>query len=390
MPYSKLSLAIFAALATSSALAQSANNQLDEIVVTAAGTSQDYKDAPASISVINHNALARMPVSDLAQAVQYVPGVSVSGANVNKEDIAIRGLPGDYTLLMTNGRRQNTRESRPNGNGGFESGFLPPVGAIERIEVIRGPMSSLYGSDAMGGVVNVITKAVSDKWEGALSLGGIARQSHDGEQGTGSFFLSGPLIANTLGMQVYGGGDLREEDHTVGGANKHKNGNLTSKLVFTANDNHKFEFEAGRARQEKTATPGESQALTTNRGGSITKNVQMITKATRNHWALSHFGNWGETLRSELSVYQEKAKREIWNEKLDGYDPRRPQITNTVFDAKFMLPVGPHFFVFGGQYQHAKLNDDSVAKVLKKSCSCTNERRSRQKNDEISPCVCRQ
>ncbi|WP_328805291.1 TonB-dependent receptor domain-containing protein [Spirabiliibacterium falconis] len=303
-------------------------------------------------------------MSNIADAVQFVPGVAIGGSNVNREDIAIRGLPGDYTLLMTDGRRQNTRESRPNGNGGFEFGFLPPVGAIERIEVIRGPMSSLYGSDAMGGVVNVITKPVTDQWTGALSLGGIARQGQDGEEGQGSFFVSGPLIANTLGIQVYGGGNLRQEDHVEGGANKNKNGNLTSKLVFTPNENHKFEFEAGRARQEKTATPGESLALTTNRGGSITNNVQNITKATRNHWALSHFGTWGETLRSELSLYQEKAKREVWNARLNDYDSRRPQITNTVFDAKFMLPLSSHFFVFGGQYQHAKLNDDSVERVV--------------------------
>ena len=61
---------------------------------------------------------------------------------INKK-LLLRGLPGEYTLILVDGRRQNSRESRPNGSGGYEGGFIPPADAIERIEVIRGPMSSL-------------------------------------------------------------------------------------------------------------------------------------------------------------------------------------------------------------------------------------------------------
>ena len=49
----------------------------------------------------------------MEEALQDIPGVNVSGSNVNKSDISIRGLPADYTLIMVDGRRQNTRESRP-------------------------------------------------------------------------------------------------------------------------------------------------------------------------------------------------------------------------------------------------------------------------------------
>src|SRR5690606_8924719 len=121
----------------------------------------------------------------------------------SKSDISIRGLSGDYTLLLVNGRRQNTRESRPNGSGGFEAGFMPPLAAIERIEVVRGPMSSLYGSDAMGGIVNVITKDFTPEWTGSLSAGGILQESSDaGNTANSSFFLSGPLVDNKLGIQI--------------------------------------------------------------------------------------------------------------------------------------------------------------------------------------------
>lgn len=78
---------------------------------------------------------------------------------MNAGSIMIRGMDPSYTAFMVNSVKQNTGESRPYGHDiGTEANFLPPMEAIERIEVIRGPMSSLYGSDAIGGVVNVITK----------------------------------------------------------------------------------------------------------------------------------------------------------------------------------------------------------------------------------------
>ncbi|QGM80070.1 TonB-dependent receptor domain-containing protein [Otariodibacter oris] len=389
MRYSTLSIAIMAGIFTTIANADTSDMAtLDDIVVSASGTTQIAKNAPASVSIVQARDIANSPVTNVAEAIKSVPGVNISGSNVNSEDISIRGLSGDYTLMMTNGRRQNTRESRPNGNGGFESGFLPPLAAIQRIEVVRGPMSSLYGSDAMGGVVNVITKPIEDTWNGALSLGGIARQGSNGEQGNSSFFISGPLLGNKLGLQVYGSGNLRQEDAEVSGSNKVKNNDITSKLVFTPNDNHKVEFEVGKTKQEKTATPGLSQELTTNRAGSITRNLKQIVKNDRKHWVLTYFGT-SDLFNSELSVYQEKAVRKTWNERLNSYDSRRPEITNTTVDGKLMIPVYNHFIVLGGQYQHAKLEDDSVENlVARRPVFMTKKEKAIQKalflEDEIS------
>ena len=172
-PYklSKLTLTILSIFPFATLAEENTTAHLDEIVVTAAGNEQAFKDAPASISVVNQQQLKQHPVNRLEDALQDVPGVNISGSNANRSDVSIRGLPADYTLIMVDGRRQNTRESRPNGNGGFEGGFMPPVNAIERIEVVRGPMSSLYGSDAMGGVVNIITKNATKEWTGSLSSG---------------------------------------------------------------------------------------------------------------------------------------------------------------------------------------------------------------------------
>ena len=336
-----------------------AQTMLEPIVVSASGSSQQANDAPASITIIDQEQLTHSPVSNLSEAIRDVPGVNVIGSNPSKSDISIRGLGGDYTLLLVNGRRQNTRESRPNGSGGFEAGFMPPLAAIERIEVIRGPMSSLYGSDAMGGIVNVITKDFTPDWTGSLSLGGVLQESADaGDTANANFFVSGPLVENKLGLQVYGGGSLRQEDRILGGYNRHDNKNIVTRLAWRPTDHQQLVLEAGRSVQKRLSTPGKSIEAYTARGTSIKANTQDETIGSRNHWALTHTGQW-ESLSSEWSVYHEDAKREVLSDGI--YDSRRPRIGNTVVDAKLVLPFARHRLTVGGQYQHARLRDDSAA-----------------------------
>lgn len=125
--------------------------QLDKIVVTASGFEQDIKKAAASISVLTQEEINKKAYRDVTDALKDVPGVVVTGGG-SSSDISIRGMGSAYTVIMVDGKKVNTRSVRPNSdNSGIEQGWLPNIGAIERIEVIRGPMSGLYGSDAMGG-----------------------------------------------------------------------------------------------------------------------------------------------------------------------------------------------------------------------------------------------
>nr|WP_275039096.1 TonB-dependent receptor plug domain-containing protein [Yersinia pestis] len=150
----------FALVVASSAPVIAADND-NIMVVTASGYEQKIREAAASISVISQNELRQRNYNDLAQALSDVEGVDVNSSTgkTGGLDISIRGMPSAYTLILVDGIRQNgTSDVTPNGFGAMNTSFMPPLSAIERIEVIRGPMSTLYGSDAIGGVVNIINK----------------------------------------------------------------------------------------------------------------------------------------------------------------------------------------------------------------------------------------
>ncbi|PAF42499.1 TonB-dependent receptor plug domain-containing protein [Helicobacter sp. 11S02596-1] len=171
---------------------------LNKSVVSASGFAQDLKDAPASISVVTQEQLKNRPIKDIGEAVSLIPGISIDtnqGQN-GAYPISIRGMPAGYTLILIDGKRQDVSGGAfPNGYSDWTfSGFLPPIAMIERIEVIRGPMSTLYGSDAIGGVINIITKKNLKEWGTSISLETtFEEQKQFGNIYSGNFYTSGPI-----------------------------------------------------------------------------------------------------------------------------------------------------------------------------------------------------
>lgn len=138
----------------------SENFTLGEFVVTASRVVTNKADTPANISVITKEAIADNNYSNAAEAISKVPGVNVlgsgaKGTSMGQDKILING--DERVLVLIDGRRVNLGSS-----GNYSADWLPPVNAIERIEVLKGAGSALYGTDAVGGVINVITKKGSE------------------------------------------------------------------------------------------------------------------------------------------------------------------------------------------------------------------------------------
>lgn len=143
---------------------------LGRSVVTAAGYEQDIKTAPASISIIPKEEILTRPIRDIGDAVQDVPGVYVEQDKTGQNSISMRGLGSEYTLILIDGKRQNTTRGFVQNGLGNQTSFMPPPSMIERIEVIRGPASTIYGSDAMGGVINIITKKHTNTFTSGIQM----------------------------------------------------------------------------------------------------------------------------------------------------------------------------------------------------------------------------
>lgn len=182
--------------------------RLEPIVVTASGFEQKLTDAPASISVITREELQKRPYTTLIDAVRDLEGVDVgeTADKTGQRSISIRGMGSDYTLVLIDGKRQNNHgDIYPNNFGGNQFNHVPPLDMIERIEVIRGPASTLYGADALGGVINIITRKVGDRWGGSISFGRSFQENDDfGDDITTDFAISGPLVKGTLGLGLRG------------------------------------------------------------------------------------------------------------------------------------------------------------------------------------------
>ncbi|MEC9260409.1 MAG: ligand-gated channel protein [Pseudomonadota bacterium] len=351
MRLTKSSLALCCAVASFHALATPPDNEeLEKIVVTASGSAQMLKEAPASISVLDKEELSERFYRDLTDAMTDIPGVIVTGGG-DKEDISLRGMGSQYTLILVDGQRQSSRETRPNSDGpGVEGAWIPPLAAIQRIEVIRGPMSSLYGSDAIGGVINIITSKTPESWRGELRFDATLQESNQsGNQFQSNFFTAGSLIPGKLGLQLFGQVSTRQEDDIVDGFRDRDNKNISAKLAFTPYDSHEFVFEATHTAQEIYATLGKTVAPLAE-GESCGRSgcpESSLTEYDRTNLSLSHTGYWG------WSTSQTYIKQDKFNN-----DSRQMYVKNIDAQTMWAIPVNDQLSLSaGGAYFAEELND---------------------------------
>lgn len=164
-------------------------SQLDEMVVTATKHETAIKDIPASVTVITGTELAEqnLPNSDIGDALRSVAGIALRRAYAPFPSSAnIRGAGSDGTIYLVNGIPTDWQISQ-----------TIAVELIERVEIIRGPASALYGADATGGVINIILKSGSDTPTAAVKagVGSFGRMraaaSADGKTDRFNFALAG-------------------------------------------------------------------------------------------------------------------------------------------------------------------------------------------------------
>lgn len=173
---------------------------LSEVIVTATKTKQEKNEAPASVEVVTGKELKEKNQTYVDQSFRKLPGVfidrkdGVAGMSDTFASVYLRGMPNaSETLVLMNGQPMNNYE-------GKVQWWSIPMENIDRVEVVKGPFSSLYGGGAMGGVVNIITKADASLVSATYGYGSFNSQLMSAAHGfkVGDFTYS--ITARTLEM----------------------------------------------------------------------------------------------------------------------------------------------------------------------------------------------
>jgi ferric enterobactin receptor len=357
---------------------------------------EELKQAPGVSIITAEDIRKRPPSNDLSDIIRREPGVnltgnSASGARGNNRQIDLRGMGPENTLILIDGKPTTSRNAVRYGWNGDrdtrgETNWVPAE-EVERIEILRGPAAARYGSGAMGGVVNIITKRPTDAFSGSLNL--YTMMPEDKAEGVSkrtNFSLSGPLT-DALTFRVYGGLNKTDADDIdinadaqnsalAAGREGVRNKDINGLLSWRLNDSHTLELSSGYSRQGNIYT---GDTMNSN-GGSDVAFIQSLYGAEtnvmqRNNFDLTHLGefDWGSTKSSLTYDYTRNWRL---NEGLaggpegaitNGAGAAVSRLRNTRASSEVSLPLSlgglEQVLTVGGEYLYETLNDQGSSRA---------------------------
>lgn len=174
--------------------------RLEQIQVTATRSPRAVTDVPTTIGVVDRAQLERAQVAKVGDVFAFEPGVEVTGVGPFEGRPVVRGLTGNRVLVLVDGQRLNNAREAIN-FGGVQPALVD-VEQIEEVEILRGPASVLYGSDALGGIVNIVTRRTPFPTEGLDVGGNLAstyRTASEGQNVSGNLRLATSNVGLRLG-----------------------------------------------------------------------------------------------------------------------------------------------------------------------------------------------
>ena len=364
------------ALSVNQAYANDATSEtkLDKQVVTATSNTHDLFTAPASITLLEGDELRAQNHATIADALADTTGVSLQTGPYGRQDIRIRGMESSYSLVLIDGQRTSSSNALIRGNDFDLSSF--PMGIVERIEVILGPMSSLYGSDALGGVINIITKKtiaqadtvnvntlsmnrVDQTWSAGIDTEFTQQQEGDGgDQQRISAYATGAIIPNRLSTTVAVESSERDAWKPydgiyapLDGLEENKKTSAKMDLDYRINNDQSVAVNVGVSTDDRKAQ--------TARGATLATTTQETERLST---SLQHSGqwNWGQ---SQAKVLHETIDITDASD-LYARDTRTEngtaiaKQTNIVVDALANTNIGSHLVSVGTQVRQTELTSD--------------------------------
>ncbi len=313
--------------------------QLNDVVVTGSFQTHMLKNTPVVTEIISQQDMAATGSSDLGDIMRMQTGIEIGTSISQTQSVRLQGLSKNQVLVLVDGERVTGKV-----DDAIDLGQIP-VNIIDRIEIVKGPLSSIYGSDALGGVVNIITKDAQSASElhGAMTGGSNGRQDYELSSGMSFPRLLGDntslkVLAN-LGWNKYFGVEYDKTKHFMEiPENDRKNANLKTSFNVGGSvtldlkaDYYKdrLEWKAGTdgyylftdfASNEKVSFSGVANVFF-----SPTTSAKITATTSRNDHGSSEQNQFGYQLRNNMA-----------REALQNY---RLQLSTTPYEAS-MITVG--------------------------------------------------
>jgi len=331
-------LAVSAILSQSTIIAYAAEQEefgLDQVVVTANRVPTKVSETAANVTVITGEQIERGNYQNLGQILSHVPGVMI-GNQGNPGSISAAYINGsEQVVIMIDGRRMNL----PNGIGGFGMAntnltSLIGVGNIERVEIIKTGRSALYGADAVGGVINIITKKGERNQTTVQVAGGNWNSSNysltnEGKEGNLSWYLT----ADTRHIGDYADGSgkrynytgVDQDAYTLRLDQKINDGNLSFNYENFNNENE------GKAINKYENIRQHNWDFTYKENTSADTDYQVKVYQNANHRFGNTSGQYDHDVRVKGFNYQINSKIDANHTLTTGIDWRKDEIKSSSY-----------------------------------------------------------
>lgn len=333
---------------------------LSPIVITASLSAQKASDAPASMTVVTAADIQNSTATSLAEMLGKTVGVQNYNGG-GRDKLVIRGVResyGVYTLILVNGKRVSSTGALWR-DSDFDISSIP-LESIERVEVIRGPMSSLYGSDAIGGVINIITKKPTSDWHGSASAtysmvdrGYGKDQYRIGASATGA-------LTDTLGLSIAAEQYDRDPWFSQGRAvtpayywEGKKTQNLRSTLSWDLAANQSIDLDLGYNKDERPYGMDTYAYYPAYNFTSIAFSSQEIERHTV---GITHHGDW-DWGKTTVLANQENSEIHDYDSEFDAPQNRLLKEKNTNIKAYTNVELGLNAIVLGAEYNNQEVED---------------------------------
>ena len=330
-----------------------------ELVVTASRYEQDSFETPTPITVITREELDRRRPEKLVDVLKDLAGIEVFGEGPFRGLPVIRGLSSNRILILVDGQRlNNPRESTQ--FAGIQPGLVD-LSQVERIEVLRGPASVLYGSDAVGGVINIITRRAAFSPDGFRfngSLGVEWGSAADSRRSRAEVRGAGAKTTFQVGVSDFTADSYESPEGVVPNSGMRQR-SADGAMRFLLGESSLLRVSTEVVRTSDVGFPGYDP---------VTSGIDIsFPRFDRDKLSVSYeMGQWGGLSSLTLTAYaQQVVKESKRNIRMGPFfflnNFTRSEIDTIGFSAQSGVAVGPHQLTFGMDARQDSVQDATTS-----------------------------